>query len=242
MTAAGRAFNGFKRKCGDFREELDTFSAQLDTVATEDVALQIIHSMKEEWVGLSTSYDELEDRYPEVPTEPQEDGDPVPSAREVLYNDLRRMYLDTKVKAMYKLADLRRQAVPVPVPVLQPIPAQVANRQKVKREEVVAELKRKIQILKDKADASVVSEYLAGSLELESLCAEVRSLWRSTQVMSEEIITINPTNLGEVGETQAATDTEVSIVVHPLELRIARLVTSCREVEKFLDDYSSKCE
>ena len=136
MTAA-RAFNGFKRKCGDFREELDTFSAKLDTVTIEEAALQISHSMQEEWEGLSTNYDELEDKYPEVLPEPPEDGNPVPSGREVLYKDLRRMYFDIKVKAVCKIADLKRQAVPVPVPVLQPTPAQMANRQKVKREEVV---------------------------------------------------------------------------------------------------------
>ena len=99
----------------------------------------------------------------------------------------------------------------------------------------MTELKRKIQILQDKANASVVSEYLAGSLELETLCAEVRSLWRSTEVMSEEIKTIDPTNLGEADETQAATDMEVSIVVHPIELKIARLVTSCREEKEKAD-------
>ena len=49
MTAA-RAFNGFKRKSGDFREELDTFSAKLDTITFKEAALQIIHSMQEEVV------------------------------------------------------------------------------------------------------------------------------------------------------------------------------------------------
>ena len=92
MTAAGRAFNGFKRKCGDFKVELDTFSAQLDTVATEEAALQINHSMNEEWLRLSANYEELEDKYPEVLSEPQEDVNPVPSKREILYGNLRQMY------------------------------------------------------------------------------------------------------------------------------------------------------
>ena len=158
MTAAGRAFNGFKRKCGDFRVELDTFSAQLDTVTALEDAQQLKHSVIEEWERLSANYDELEDKYPEVPQELQEDEDPVPTEREVLYGDLRQMYLDAKVKAVHMIAKLRRQAVPDLVPVPQPIPAQVANTAKVKRERLVVELKRKIRILKDKADVAVVSE------------------------------------------------------------------------------------
>ena len=99
MTAA-RAFNGFKRRCADFREELETYSAKLDTVTTVDEAVQTNYSMREEWLGVSTNYDELEDRYPEVPLEFQEDGEPVPSAREVLYKDLRRVYLNLKVRCV----------------------------------------------------------------------------------------------------------------------------------------------
>ena len=53
--------------------------------------------------------------------------------------------------------------------------------------------------------------------------------------MSEEIKTIDPTNLGEADDIQAATDTEVSTVVHPLELKISRLVTSCREEKEKAD-------
>ena len=106
MTAA-KAFNGFKRKCGDFREELDTFSAKLDTITIEEAALQISHSMQEEWEGISTNYDELEDKYPEVLPEPPEDGNPVPSVREVLYKDLRRTYFNIKIKAVCKIADLK---------------------------------------------------------------------------------------------------------------------------------------
>ena len=58
--------------------------------------------------------------------------------------------------------------------------------------------------------------------------------------MSEEIITIDPTNLGEVDDTQAATDTEVSVVVHPLELKISRLVTSCREEKEKADTAAAR--
>ena len=241
MAAAARAFTGFKIKCRGFIEELETFSVRLET-ASEETALQIKHQinhyMNEEWGKLSTCYDELEDRHPEVPPEPQVDVDPVPSERQVLYNNLRRKYSDAKVKVVHKISDLRGQIVPVPV--LQLTPAQMANRKKVNREEVVTELKRKLQILKNKADAFVISEYLTGSLELESLCAEVKSLWRSTKVMSEEIIAIDPTNLGEADETQAATDTEVSVVVHPLELKIARLVTSCREEKEKADTAAAR--
>ena len=53
--------------------------------------------------------------------------------------------------------------------------------------------------------------------------------------MSEEIVTIDPTNLGEIDDTQAATDVEVGVVVHPLELKISRLVTLCREEKEKAD-------
>ena len=47
---------------------------------------------------------------------------------------------------------------------------------------------------------------------------------------------IDPTTLGEADETQAATDTEVSDVVYPLEVQIARIMTSCREEKEKADN------
>ena len=151
--------------------------------------------------------------------------------REVLYWGLHQLYVDVKVKTVLKKSKLRVQAVPNPVPAPQLEPAQVALSVKVKRDRVVVELKRKIQILQDKAEASVVLEYLARSLELETLCAEVRSLLRSTEEMSEKIKTIDPTTRGEVDTRQAATDAEVSSMMYPLELKVAQLVTLCRGKE-----------
>ena len=84
-TAAGRAFNSFRRKCGDFEVEVNTFRVHLDTVTTGEAAQQVIYSISEEWGKLSSSYDELENQYPEA----QEDEDPVPTGREVLYRNLR---------------------------------------------------------------------------------------------------------------------------------------------------------
>ena len=43
------------------------------------------------------------------------------------------MYVDAKVKAVNKIAELRIQAVPDPVVVPQPEPAQVASSVKAKR-------------------------------------------------------------------------------------------------------------
>ena len=100
---------------------------------------------------------------------------------------------------------------------------------------MVAELKRKILVLVDKVEASVVSESLAGSSELESLNAEVRSLWKDTKDVSEEIINIDYATLEEVDTTQAATDAEISAVLYPLELKIARIVTSCKEQKEIAD-------
>ena len=95
----------------------------------------------------------------------------------------------------------------------------------------MAELKRKIQILQDRANKSVISEYLTRLLEVEALCAKVRSLLRSTEEMSEKIKTIDPTTRGEVDTRQAATDAEVSSMMYPLELKVAQLVTLCRGKE-----------
>ena len=58
--------------------------------------------------------------------------------------------------------------------------------------------------------------------------------------MSEEIITINPTTLGEADETQAATDMEVGDVVYPLEVKIARIMTSCREEKEKADTAAAR--
>ena len=128
-AAAGRAFNGFKRKCRDLKVEVDTFSIQLDNVTTGEAAQQINYHISNEQGKLLSSYDELEKQYPEI----REDKDPVPTKREVLYGDLRQLYVDAKVKAVNKIAELRIQAVPDPVVVPQPEPAQVASSVKAKR-------------------------------------------------------------------------------------------------------------
>ena len=66
--AAVRAFN---KICGEFREELETICAQLETTASEEFALQIKHQinrhMYEEWEKISAAYDDLEDLHPEIP-------------------------------------------------------------------------------------------------------------------------------------------------------------------------------
>ena len=197
-AAAGRALNSFRRKCRDFKVELHTFSVQLNTVTSKEAAQQIIHSMSEEWERLSSSYGYLEYQYPEVRVlEPQEYDDPVCTEREALYEDLRQSYMNAKVKAVNMITKLRILAAPDPVPVPQPEPAQLASSMKVQRNRVVTELKRKIRILQNKADASTVPKYLTGSSELETLCANVRCLWNYTKEMSDKIKIIDPKNQGE---------------------------------------------
>ena len=95
-------------------------------------------------------------------------------------------------------------------------------------------------ILQDKVKASGISEYLVGSLELESLCTEARSLWKSTKKMSEEIKMIDPTTLDDTDATQAVTDTEVSNELHPLELKVTKLVTLCREAKEKADTVAAR--
>ena len=91
MDAAIKASNEFKKKCGEFREELDTLEAQLETTASEDTALQIKrqinHYMLEEWEKIATCLEDLED--PEVPPEPQVKEDEVLAEIQNLYSTLR---------------------------------------------------------------------------------------------------------------------------------------------------------
>ena len=138
MTAAVRAFNGFKKTCGEFREELDTIGAQLETAASEEFALQIKHQinhyMYEEWGKISTCYDDLEDWHPEVPPELQVDVDPVPSERQDLYTTLRRKFVNTKIKAIKKVAELRRQAVSVSAQISRLTSIQLANRKRARKD------------------------------------------------------------------------------------------------------------
>ena len=162
MAAAARASNGFKKKCGEFREELDTLEAQLETATSEDTALQIKHQinhyMLEEWEKITTSFEDLEDRHPEVPPEPQVDEGEVLTERQNLYTALRHKFVGSKVKAIIKLSAIREQGIPDPVEILQLTSAQLATRKKTSREETVTELKRKLQVLGDRADNFAVSE------------------------------------------------------------------------------------
>ena len=136
MAAAARAFTGFKKQCGAFIDELETFSVQLET-SSEATALlikdQIDHYISTRWEELSTRYRELENEHPEVPPEPRVDVDPVLSKRQALHSDLHRKYSDAKMRVTHKISELRGQVVPVPV--LQLTPAQTADRKKVNREE-----------------------------------------------------------------------------------------------------------
>ena len=100
---------------------------------------------------------------------------------------------------------------------------------------MVTELESKLQILKDKTDAFVISESLAGSLELESLCAEVKGLWRDTKITSEEIIMFDPATMAEVDGMQAATDMVIGNVIFPLEAKIAEIITLCRKEKEKAD-------
>ena len=58
--------------------------------------------------------------------------------------------------------------------------------------------------------------------------------------MTEEIKMINPTNPGDADATQAVTDTEVSIKLYPLELKVAKLVTSCKEAKEKADTVAAR--
>ena len=185
MAAATRASNGFKKKCGEFREELDTLEAQLETTASENAALQIKHQtnhyMHEKWEKISTCFDELEDRHPEAPPEHQVDANPVPSERQNLYNTLRREFMNTKIRAIHKVSELREaQAIPVPVQPLQLTPAWLARKKKLDREKVVAMLKRKLQLLKNEVDAFVISKCEVELSGLKSVYIEVKCLWKSS--------------------------------------------------------------
>ena len=56
-AAAGRAFNGFKRKCRDLKVEVDTFNEHLDTITTRETTQAIINHLRKEWGKLSASYE-----------------------------------------------------------------------------------------------------------------------------------------------------------------------------------------
>ena len=102
------------------------------------------------------------------------------------------MYVETKLKAVNTIAELRKWDVPELAPVSQPELIQMVSSARAKRAKVVTELKRKIQILQTKIEAFVISEYLTESLELETLCVEIEHLWKITKEMSKKIRTIDP--------------------------------------------------
>ena len=129
MAAATRTFNKFKEKCGEFREKLDVFDVRLETVASEDTALQIKHQMLEGWDIITACFYELEDGYPE---EPQIYVNEVLSERQNLYITLKQKFSNTRINAVNRLSKFRSQAEPIPARILPPPPAWLTDRKKNK--------------------------------------------------------------------------------------------------------------
>ena len=140
-----------------------------------------------------------------------------------------------EMKAIKKVAELRRMVAPASLEIAQLTCIRMANRRRARREEIVTELESKLQILKDRTGAFVISKSLVGALELESLCTEVKGLWRDTKITSEEIIMFHPPNMPEIDEMQAATDTVIGNVIYPLEAKIVEIITLCREEKEKAD-------
>ena len=236
---AGKAFNNFKRRCKYLGAELDIISIHLTIAATEEVAQQTVHSISEEWGRLMSCYSDLEHQYPEVRnSDPQEDEVPVCMEREVLYEDHHRKYVAIKVKATNIIAKLRIQVTSDSV--AQPDLAQMITSLKDKRIKLVMELKRRMQILQVKANTFVVSAWLLGSSELESLYAEIRRMWKTLEEMSDEIKTTDPARRDEISATQLITDDKISDMMYPLELKIAPLITSCKEAKERADTMTAR--
>ena len=114
--------------------EMDIFSINLDTVTTREVPQEVIDSISKEWEKLSSCYNDLENQYPEIRVpDVQEDEDPIPTEREVLYGDCFQLYVATEDKAECMVTKLRIQAVLDPVPALQVDPVQVTLNMKSQR-------------------------------------------------------------------------------------------------------------